>query len=59
MSVIHDNKFLPSPYGFPMKIRKSPSSASSSQNMMLAMEVTKTDLGGYWENYGHNWFGGL
>jgi DMSO/TMAO reductase YedYZ molybdopterin-dependent catalytic subunit len=26
---------------------------------VVAMEVTNTDHGGYWENQGYNWFGGL
>jgi DMSO/TMAO reductase YedYZ molybdopterin-dependent catalytic subunit len=25
----------------------------------VAMEVTNTDKGGYWENQGYNWFSGL
>jgi DMSO/TMAO reductase YedYZ molybdopterin-dependent catalytic subunit len=25
----------------------------------VAMEVTNTDHGGYWENQGYNWFSGL
>jgi hypothetical protein len=25
----------------------------------VAMEVTNTDKGGYWEDQGYNWFSGL
>jgi DMSO/TMAO reductase YedYZ molybdopterin-dependent catalytic subunit len=26
---------------------------------VVAMEVTNTDKGGYWEDKGYNWFSGL
>jgi DMSO/TMAO reductase YedYZ molybdopterin-dependent catalytic subunit len=59
MSFKFDNKLLPRAYGFPMKIRMPTKLGYKNPKYVVAMEATNTDHGGYWENQGYNWFGGL
>ncbi len=59
MTFKYDNKILPRAYGFPMKIRMPTKLGYKNPKYVVAMEVTNTDHGGYWENQGYNWFGGL
>ena len=59
MTFKYDNKLLPRAYGFPMKIRMPTKLGYKNPKYVVAMEVTNTDPGGYWENQGYNWFGGL
>jgi thiosulfate reductase cytochrome b subunit len=49
----------PRAYGFPMKIRMPTKLGFKNPKYVVAMEVTNTDRGGYWENQGYNWFSGL
>jgi DMSO/TMAO reductase YedYZ molybdopterin-dependent catalytic subunit len=59
MTFQYDNKLLPRAYGFPMKIRMPTKLGYKNPKYVVAMEVTNTDHGGYWENQGYDWFGGL
>ncbi|HVZ50478.1 MAG TPA: molybdopterin-dependent oxidoreductase [Pseudolabrys sp.] len=59
MTFKYDNKLLPRAYGFPMKIRMPTKLGYKNPKYVVAMEVTNKDHGGYWENQGYNWFGGL
>ena len=59
MSFKSDHKILPRAYGFPMKIRIPTKLGFKNPKYVVAMEVTNTDHGGYWENQGYNWFSGL
>jgi DMSO/TMAO reductase YedYZ molybdopterin-dependent catalytic subunit len=59
MSLKFDHNILPRAYGFPMKIRMPTKLGFKQPKYVVAMEVTNTDHGGYWENQGYNWFGGL
>ena len=59
MTFKYDNKILPRAYGFPMKIRMPTKLGFKNPKYVVAMEVTNTDKGGYWENQGYNWFSGL
>ena len=59
MTFKFDNQLLPRAYGFPMKIRMPTKLGYKKPKYVVAMEVTNTDRGGYWENQGYNWFGGL
>ena len=59
MTFKFDNKLLPQAYGFPMKIRMPTKLGFKNPKYVVAMEVTNTDKGGYWENQGYNWFSGL
>ena len=58
MTFRFDNKILPRAYGFPMKIRMPTKLGYKNPKYVVAMEVTNTDKGGYWENQGYDWFGG-
>jgi DMSO/TMAO reductase YedYZ molybdopterin-dependent catalytic subunit len=58
MTFKFDNKLLPRAYGFPMKIRIPTKLGYKNPKYVVAMEVTNTDKGGYWEDQGYNWFGG-
>jgi len=53
------NRILPRAYGFPMKIRIPTKLGFKNPKYVVAMEVTNTDKGGYWEDKGYNWFSGL
>jgi DMSO/TMAO reductase YedYZ molybdopterin-dependent catalytic subunit len=59
MTFKYDHKLLPRAYGFPMKIRMPTKLGFKNPKYVVAMEVTNTDHGGYWENQGYNWFSGL
>jgi DMSO/TMAO reductase YedYZ molybdopterin-dependent catalytic subunit len=59
MTFKFDNKILPRSYGFPMKIRIPTKLGFKNPKYVVAMEVTNTDKGGYWEDRGYNWFSGL
>ena len=54
----YDGKTLPAQYGFPMKLRMPTKLGYKNPKYVVAMEVTNTDRGGYWEDQGYNWFGG-
>jgi DMSO/TMAO reductase YedYZ molybdopterin-dependent catalytic subunit len=41
-----------------MKIRMPTKLGYKNPKYVVAMEVTNTDRGGYWEDQGYNWFGG-
>jgi DMSO/TMAO reductase YedYZ molybdopterin-dependent catalytic subunit len=58
MTLKFANQTLPRAYGFPMKIRMPTKLGYKNPKYVVAMEVTNTDHGGYWENQGYNWFGG-
>lgn len=59
MTFRFDNRILPRAYGYPMKIRIPTKLGFKQPKHVVAMEVTNTDRGGYWENQGYNWFSGL
>jgi DMSO/TMAO reductase YedYZ molybdopterin-dependent catalytic subunit len=59
MTFTFANQILPRAYGFPMKIRIPTKLGFKNPKYVVAMEVTNTDKGGYWENQGYNWFSGL
>jgi DMSO/TMAO reductase YedYZ molybdopterin-dependent catalytic subunit len=59
MTFKFDNQILPRAYGYPMKIRMPTKLGFKNPKHVIAMHVTNTDLGGYWENQGYNWFSGL
>lgn len=59
MTFKYAGEILPQAYGFPMKIRIPTKLGFKNPKYVVAMEVTNTDKGGYWENQGYNWFSGL
>jgi DMSO/TMAO reductase YedYZ molybdopterin-dependent catalytic subunit len=54
-----DNQILPTAYGFPIKIRIPTKLGYKNPKYVTALWVQNNDAGGYWENQGYNWFGGL
>jgi DMSO/TMAO reductase YedYZ molybdopterin-dependent catalytic subunit len=59
LTLSYDNATLPRAYGFPIKIRMPTKLGFKQPKYVVAMEVTNTDKGGYWEDQGYNWFSGL
>jgi len=49
---------LPAEFGYPMKIRMPTKLGYKNPKHVVAMWVTNTNPGGYWEDQGYNWFGG-
>ena len=52
------DQMLPPKYGFPMKLRMPTKLGYKNPKHIMAMFVTNTYPGGYWEDQGYNWFGG-
>ncbi len=49
---------LPKKYGFPFKVRVPTKLGFKNPKHVMAIEVTNTYPGGYWEDQGYNWFSG-
>ena len=49
---------LPPAYGFPIKLRVPTKLGFKNPKHIVAIEVTNTYPGGFWEDYGYNWFSG-
>ena len=58
MALTWDGQTLPPKYGYPMKLRMPTKLGYKNPKHIQAIYVTNTYPGGYWENYGYNWFGG-
>jgi len=50
---------LPPKYGFPVKLRVPTKLGFKNPKHITAIEVTNTFPGGFWEDYGYNWFSGI
>jgi DMSO/TMAO reductase YedYZ molybdopterin-dependent catalytic subunit len=46
-------------FGFPLRLRVATKLGFKSPKQIVAMEVTNTYPGGYWENRRYNWFSGI
>ena len=53
------DEILPTRYGFPMKLRIPTKLGYKNAKHITEIFVTNDNPGGFWENYGYNWFGGL
>jgi DMSO/TMAO reductase YedYZ molybdopterin-dependent catalytic subunit len=53
------NEILPTKYGFPMKLRMPTKLGFKNPKHITEIFVTNDNPGGFWENYGYNWFSGL
>ena len=49
---------LPAAYGYPVKLRVPTKLGFKNPKHIVAVEVTNTYPGGFWEDYGYNWFSG-
>ncbi len=52
------DQILPAQYGFPMKLRVPTKLGFKNPKHIVAIDVTNTYPGGYWEDQGYNWFSG-
>jgi DMSO/TMAO reductase YedYZ molybdopterin-dependent catalytic subunit len=50
---------LPSPFGYPLRLRTSTKLGFKNPKWITAIEVTNTYRPGYWEQRGFNWFSGI
>jgi DMSO/TMAO reductase YedYZ molybdopterin-dependent catalytic subunit len=58
LTLTYDGQPLPPKYGFPTKLRMPTKLGYKNPKHIVAMFVTNTYPGGYWEDQGYNWFGG-
>ena len=58
MTFKFDNQILPRAYGYPMKVRIPTRLGFKNPKYVVAMEVTNTYKGGYWEDMGYNDYSG-
>jgi DMSO/TMAO reductase YedYZ molybdopterin-dependent catalytic subunit len=58
LALSYDGRVLPAKYGFPMKVRIPTKLGFKNPKHVMAITVTNTYPGGYWEDQGYNWFSG-
>ena len=58
LALTWDGDTLPAKYGFPMKLRMPTKLGYKNPKHIVAITITNTYPGGYWEDQGYNWFGG-
>jgi DMSO/TMAO reductase YedYZ molybdopterin-dependent catalytic subunit len=58
LSFKYADQILPAKYGFPMKLRIPTKLGFKNPKHIMAIFVTNTYPGGYWEDQGYNWFSG-
>jgi DMSO/TMAO reductase YedYZ molybdopterin-dependent catalytic subunit len=59
LALTYADKQLPVKYGFPMKLRIPTKLGFKNPKHIMALYVTNVYPGGYWEDQGYNWFGGM
>jgi len=59
LTFTYDGQTLPPEYGFPMKLRMPTKLGYKNPKYIMAIFVTNDFPGGYWEDKGYNWFGGI
>lgn len=59
LALSYDGQTLPPAYGYPMKLRMPTKLGYKNPKHIQAIFVTNTYPGGYWEDQGYNWFGGI
>lgn len=58
LALRYGDQTLPAKYGYPMKLRMPTKLGYKNPKHIMAITVTNTYPGGYWEDQGYNWFGG-
>ena len=58
LTLRYADQILPPRYGFPIKLRIPTKLGFKNPKHVMAMYVTNTYPGGYWEDKGYNWFSG-
>jgi DMSO/TMAO reductase YedYZ molybdopterin-dependent catalytic subunit len=59
LTLSYDGATLPPKYGFPLKLRMPTKLGYKNPKHIQAIFVTNTYPGGFWEDQGYNWFGGI
>ncbi len=59
LALTYDGQTLPPRYGYPLKLRMPTKLGYKNPKHIQALFVTNTHPGGYWEDQGYNWFGGI
>ena len=52
-------EYIGDPFGYPLRLRTATKLGYKNPKWITAIEVTNNYPGGYWEDRGFNWFGGL
>ncbi|XBS71580.1 molybdopterin-dependent oxidoreductase [Acerihabitans sp. KWT182] len=52
-------KALPDEFGYPLRLRVPTKLGFKNAKHIVAITVTDTNPGGYWEDQGYNWFSGI
>jgi len=58
MAFTFADQVLPRKFGYPMKIRIPTKLGFKNPKFVVALSVTNDYPGGFWEDYGYNWFSG-
>lgn len=59
LALTWDGNILPPQYGYPLKLRVPTKLGYKNPKHIRVIEVTNKFPGGYWEDQGYNWFGGV
>ena len=59
LALSYDGQTLPREFGYPMKLRMPTKLGYKNPKHIVEIAVTNEYPGGYWEDQGYNWFGGL
>ena len=59
LALTYADEPLPVKYGAPMKLRIPTKLGFKNPKHIMAIFVTNTYPGGYWEDQGYNWFSGM
>jgi DMSO/TMAO reductase YedYZ molybdopterin-dependent catalytic subunit len=58
MAFTFADQILPTKFGYPLKIRIPTKLGFKNPKFVVSMSVTNDYPGGFWEDYGYNWFSG-
>jgi len=58
MAFTFADQVFPRKFGYPMKIRIPTKPGFKNPKFVAALSVTNNYPGGFWEDYGYNWFSG-
>lgn len=59
LTLRYADQLLPDAYGFPLRLRAATKLGFKTPKWIVALEVTRKNPGGYWEDRGYNWFSGI
>jgi DMSO/TMAO reductase YedYZ molybdopterin-dependent catalytic subunit len=59
LATCYADEVLPDAYGYPLRVRIPTKLGYKTPKWITAIEVTNIHPGGYWEDRGYNWFGGI